>query len=167
MLKKVFLLFIISLCINKINYNKEVSSNNIIIEKDNNYIYAKLIIDKIGINKNLYEIDNPNNNIEKNITILKESIMPDKKNSIVFIAAHSGTGEIAFFEELDKLEENDEVILIYNNKKYIYKVLNIWEENKNGYINVNKEKENQLILTTCSPHKENYQLIINCIEKES
>ena len=43
----------------------------------------------------------------------------------------------------------------------------MWEEIKNGFINVNKEPDNQLILTTCSPIHNNYQLIVNCIEKES
>ena len=167
MIKKIIIIILtISISIfNKkgiINVNKPNISIPI-----NNEIIGKLIIEKININKELYNINNINNNVEKNITILKESIMPDKNNSIVFIAAHSGTGEIAYFNELDKLEINDEIILIYNNKKYKYIVKEIWEEKKNGYINVNKEKEKQLILTTCSPNKDKYQLIINCIEKES
>ena len=85
----------------------------------------------------------------------------------MFIAAHSGIGKIAYFEELDELKPNDEIILNINNKTYKYIVKEYWEEKKNGYINVNKESKKQLILTTCSPNKDNYQLIINCIEKES
>ena len=54
-----------------------------------------------------------------------------------------------------------------NNKQYIYIVKDIWEEPKNGYINVNKENKKQLILTTCSPTNSKKQLIVNCIEKES
>ena len=38
---------------------------------------------------------------------------------------------------------------------------------KNGYIHINKEPTKQLILTTCSPNKEGYQLVINSIKKES
>ena len=68
---------------------------------------------------------------------------------------------------LDKLEINDEIILIIENNKNTYKVKDIWEEKKNGYININKENKKQLVLTTCSPNKEGYQLVINCIEKES
>lgn len=136
------------------------------IKEEDNKI-GKIIIEKININRPLYNINDSKNNIEENITILKESIMPDKENSIVFIAAHSGTGPIAFFKNLNRLEEEDEVILEYDNKTYRYIVKNIWETEKNGYISVNKEKNNQLILTTCSPNKDKYQLIINCIQKES
>ena len=85
----------------------------------------------------------------------------------MIIAAHSGIGPIAYFQELNKLELNDEITLIIENKTYTYKVKDIWEEKKNGYINFNKENKKQLILTTCSPNKEGYQLVINCIEKES
>lgn len=84
----------------------------------------------------------------------------------MFIAAHSGVGKIAYFERLDELEINDEIILKIDNKEYSYIVKNTWEEKKNGYINVNKESKNQLILTTCSPTKAKYQLIVNCTIKE-
>ena len=45
----------------------------------------------------------------------------------------------------------------------------MWEVPKTGNINVEKTKDNQLVLTTCSEEKENYQLIINSIQikKES
>lgn len=115
----------------------------------------------------LFNLNSDKNNVDKNITILKESILPPNKSSIIFIAAHSGTGPLAYFNKLDKLEKNDKIILNLNKRKYVYKVKDIWESKKNGYINVNKEIENQLILTTCSPTKNNYQLIINCIQKES
>ena len=85
----------------------------------------------------------------------------------MIIAAHSGEGKIAYFEELDKLRINDEITLIYNNKKYTYQVNEIWEEKKNGYININRENKKQLVLTTCSPTKKDYQLVVNSIEKES
>lgn len=142
----------------KIIYNKEK-------ENDNTIGYIR--IDKLNINEKLYKIDCPENNVDEHITILKESILPDKENSIVFIAAHSGTGEIAYFRDLNKLKTNDIIILNINKKNYTYIVKEMWEDPKNGYININKEKENQLILTTCSPNNSKKQLIVNCIEKES
>ena len=165
MLKKMLIIiFIISIILP----NKKastISNNNINIK--NSDIIGEIIIPKINIDKPLFRVQSPENNIEKNITILKESIFPDKDNSIMLLAAHSGTGEIAYFNDLDKLTIEDEIILIINKTKYIYKVNNIWEEKKNGYININKENKKQLVLTTCSPNKEGYQLVINCIEKES
>lgn len=129
----------------------------------NNNSYGIIIINKINLKEELFPIDSEENNIERHVSILKGSIYPD----LMIIAAHSGIGPIAYFQELDKLELNDEIILIIKNQKHIYKVKDIWEEKKNGYINFNKENQKQLILTTCSPNKEGYQLVINCIEKES
>lgn len=143
----------------KIIYNK----NDL---KENNQIgYIK--INSLNIDEKLYKINSPENTVDKHVTILKESIFPDNDNSIVFIAAHSGTGDIAYFKNLDLIKENDTIILNLNNKNYEYYVKEMWEEPKNGYININKEEKKQLILTTCSPKNYRKQLIVNCIEKES
>lgn len=128
---------------------------------------GSLKIKKLNINQSLYKLDSEKNNIEKNVTILKDSIMPDQKESIVFLAAHSGTGKIAYFEELNQLTVGDIINLEYKNKKYEYQINKIWEENKNGYIHINKEDSNQLVLTTCSPTKINKQLVINSINKST
>lgn len=131
-----------------------------------NYEYMTLIINNINLKEKIYNLNDKRNNIEEHVTILKESIMPDKNNSILFIAAHSGTGKIAYFNRLNELKKGDKVILIFHSKTITYIVKDIWEENKNGYINVKKDTKNQLVLTTCSPNKKNKQLIINCIEKD-
>lgn len=180
MIKKVLIIYLllIVLTILKLdNYNnysidKTFTINNIkipqimnIAKGNKNNIIGKLIIKKIHLKNDLYDINDKRNNIEENVTILKESTMPDQENSIIFIAAHSGVGNKAFFKKLDKLEKNDQINLIYKDKEYNYIVKDIIEIKKNGFINVRKEKENQLILTTCSPNKEKYQLVINCIEK--
>lgn len=124
---------------------------------------GKLEINKINLSKKLYTLNDPLNNIEKNITILNYSNEPSAENSIIFVAAHSGTGKLAFFKDLDKLQINDQINLTFKNKKYIYQIKDIWEIKKDGNISVEKELNNQLVLTTCSPKKDNYQLIINSI----
>lgn len=126
---------------------------------------GKLLIPKISLEEELYSINSPNNNIEKHVTILSQSEDPSIENSTMFIAAHSGTGHLAYFKNLDKLSINNEITLQYKNKTYTYIVKDIWEEKKTGTITVPVESVNQLILTTCSPSKDNYQLIINCIIK--
>lgn len=130
---------------------------------------GKLEIEKIKLKQKLYPINSPKNNIEKNVTILSYSEEPNIDNSIMFIAAHSGTGKLAYFKNLNKLKKNDIIKLTFKNNNYIYKVKDIWEIKKTGTIDVEKENSTQLILTTCSPTKENYQLIINSIQikKES
>ncbi len=87
--------------------------------------------------------------------------MPNKKNSIVILAAHSGNGKIAYFNKLNELIKGDIITLEYKNILYHYKINNIWEEEKNGYIHINKTEQKQLILTTCSPNNKNKQLVIN------
>ncbi len=151
--------------INKIKTNI-ATINSIPITKKEESPIGRIIIPKLNIKHNLYDKNSEENNIEKNITILDGSMEPEEENSILFIAAHSGTGKIAYFKHLDSLKENDDVILIYKGKTYYYKVEKEWEIPKNGYIEVPKENNKQLVLTTCSPQKEGQQLIINCIEKE-
>ena len=158
MVKRLYILFLLIIVITtpisivKISKTKEPINNT----------YGTIIIDRINLKEELFPINSKENTIERHVSILKEST-----DDLMIIAAHSGIGPIAYFQELDKLELNDEIILIIKNKKRTYKVKDIWEEKKNGYINFNKENKNQLILTTCSPNKEKYQLVINCIEKES
>ena len=135
------------------------------LKEDDNI--GNIKIDKINLENKLYDIDSNKNNVDLNVTILKESIEPTNDNSIMFIAAHSGYGDKAYFRNLDKLDINDEIILEYKNVKYKYIVIDKWEEKKDGDIEVNKTKEKQLILTTCSTKDKNKQLVINCIEKES
>lgn len=135
------------------------------LKEDDNI--GNIKIDKINLENKLYDIDSNKNNVDLNVTILKGSIEPTNDNSIMFIAAHSGYGDKAYFRNLDKLDINDEIILEYKNVKYKYIVIDKWEEKKDGDIEVNKTKEKQLILTTCSTKDKNKQLVINCIEKES
>lgn len=128
---------------------------------------GKLIINKINLEENLYSKDSFYNKVSLHVKILEESTSPINNDSIMILAAHSGTGRIAYFENLDELNINDTIILIYNNKSYYYKVNDIFEEKKTGYIHIDKDEKRQLVLTTCHPKKPKYQLIINCIEKES
>lgn len=150
---------------NKAKIDYQYTTNNKYNYKDTPI--GILIINKINLKKELYDINSTNNTIEKNITILKGSIDPSYNNSILFIAAHSGSGKLAFFKNLNQLQINDEIILIYKNKKYTYHVNKIWEQEKSSYIDVYKNTKKQLVLTTCSPTNKNKQLIISSIIKES
>ena len=149
---------------NEIKNTNQSIKNNIIIKQEQPI--GKLTIEKINLEKPLYEITSRKNNVEENVTILNGSIEPNKNNSIFFLAAHSGPGDIAFFNDLDNLNINDKILLEYKNNNYIYIVKDIWETTKDGNIEINKEKNNQLILTTCSKKDKYKQLILNCIKIE-
>ena len=152
--------------INKVSYNTKIKEFNpklkeISIEKPKYYIKIK----SLNIQKPIYNIESDKNNVEENVTLLQETNTPEKENSHIFIAAHSGTGDIAYFNDIDKLKKDNEIIITYNNKEYIYKVYNIKLEHKNGYIHINKYIKNTVTLTTCSKIKDK-QLIITAIKKD-
>ena len=86
--------------------------------------------------------------------------MPDHENSLLAIAAHSGNGRKSFFKDLDKLSINDEIIIYYNNNEYFYKINNIYEEEKDGTIEIKKDDYSKLVLTTCNQKDKTKQIII-------
>lgn len=124
---------------------------------------ARLEIKKLGINRYIYNLDSSYNTVEKNISILKESVLPDQDNSIVFLAAHSGNSKISYFNNLDHLTLNDTIYFFYNNYKYSYQITHIYEDDKNGYIGIYKNDKKQLILTTCSTKNKKKQLIVESV----
>ena len=177
---KILLLLIIyiGICFNIYNINNDKNTTKIntsLVTKIGRNIQnikykedkiGELYIKNINLKENLYKENSYLNNVDKNIAIIKGSSSPEIDNSIMVIAAHSGTGHLAYFQDLNKLNINDEVLLNYNNKNYIYTIKDMWNDKKTGTIKIPKENTNQLILTTCSPNRKNYQLIINCTKKE-
>ncbi len=146
-----------------INKQMNIAKPKLLETNEKKDLIATISINKINlINKPLYKINSTYNDISKNIQVLKESNFPDNDNSIIFLAAHSGLGPQAYFKNLYKLSINDCIELNYNNIKYRYTVSNIYEEDKKGFININKNKTNILILTTCSENI-GKQLIIEAI----
>ena len=134
--------------------NTNTSYISTVSKEENNEIIGTLTIDKLNLSKNIYNINSSHNNVEENVTILNDDI------NLIVLAAHSGPGYIAFFNDLDKLELNDTVNLTYNNKNLVYIVTNIEEQTKDGTIEINKTDKQRLILTTCSKKDKNKQLVI-------
>lgn len=145
----------------KVNINNDVKISKV---EDNEYLgYIEIPI--INLRKNLFKINSKKNNIEYNVEILKGSIFPNEDNSIIFLAAHSGTGDNAFFNDLKLLNQGDIILLSYNSIIYKYIVTTKMEVTKNGYITGNRTNNDEIILTTCSDSL-NKQLIINGILKK-
>lgn len=127
--------------------NTNTSYISTVNKDENDEIIGTLTIDKLNLSRKIYNINSSHNNVEENVTILNDDM------NLIVLAAHSGPGYIAFFNDLDKLELNDTVNLTYNNKKLVYKVTNIEEQPKDGTIEINKTDKQRLILTTCSKKK--------------
>lgn len=149
------------------NYNKgntldetsDVKVEKIEAEGKEEY-FAILEIPKINLTQGFYNINSNKNNVNAHVTMLKESSMPNTNGSVIYLAAHSGTGYIAYFKNIDKLSIDDVINIKYQNKTYSYSINDIYEMPKNGTITVNHNiHENYLVLTTCSKNK-NMQLVI-------
>ena len=100
------------------------------------------------------------NNIDYHVQILKPSDFPDVLNGNFILAAHSGSGSIAYFKNLYKVELNDIARVIYDGKRYTYKVVNIYKEDKDGSVGIYRDKnKTTLTLITCSKNDKNHQTI--------
>ncbi|HIS38004.1 MAG TPA: sortase [Candidatus Onthousia faecavium] len=140
------------------NSNTNYLDNSIVTKND---VIATLEIPKINLKRDIYSLANPHNNVEENVTILTDT------ENLIVLAAHSGPGDIAYFNDLDKLILNDTINLTYKNTNQLYKITNIEEQPKDGNIEIKKSNQKRLILTTCSKKSNNKQLVIIAkIEKD-
>lgn len=166
-IKFIFLIILINIFLNykgnknetfiEIN-NKEITYNEMLTPT--NY-FAKLEIPEISLEKELVNINSIDNNVNKNIEIIFPSKMPNEKNSMLILAAHSGNSNVSYFKDLHKLKINDLASIYYNNKIYTYKVTLIERQTKNKKINIKKDNnKNILILTTCDQKNKSKQIVI-------
>ena len=119
-----------------------------------------LSIPKINMNKGFYPKDSPYNDVEKNLLLVKESSYPNEALGNLIIAAHSGTGWKAFFNDLYKLSVGDEAIIEFQGKKYTYKFVNIYKASKTGTISIYRNKnKTTLTLVTCTNNDSKTQTI--------
>ena len=126
---------------------------------DINYL-AFLEIPKINLNQGLLPINSLYNNVNYHVEILKISDLPDKINGNFILAAHSGTSSIAYFRNLYKLKLDDIASIIYNNKKYTYKIVNIYNQTKKGSLNIYRDtNKTTLTLITCTKDDKTNQTV--------
>ena len=126
------------------------------------YDEQREVFEKIDLKRPIYPTTSVNNTVDKNVTILEPSTMPDQENSRIILAAHSGPGAIAFFDRLDELTYHDIVTFTYKNQIYTYEVIGIEQQEKDGTITIPKNSYQSLILTTCSKQDATKQLIVTC-----
>ncbi len=150
-------------------YNNKITENNKIgytLNKETNYRVKDdpydgvLVIPKINLKKGIYKIDDKRNNIEENIMIHKSSSYPNLNNSNLILIAHSGSGEKAYFKDLNKLDNDSLIEYYYDHIKYIYKIDNIYKVDKTGKVNIKRNKEKKTIsLITCDQQDKSKQIV--------
>ena len=127
--------------------------------KRGNYL-GVLKIDKIGLEQGFYDKDNENNNVGKNVTLLGPSNYPDEKNGNTILVAHSGSSYLGYFKNLWKLSKGDLATIYYKNKTYVYKIVNIYNDIKDGDVTIYRDRnKNTLTMITCTKDSDTEQTI--------
>ena len=144
----------------------DIKNNKVNVSKVNNKTVdykAILSIPKIDLVGKIYDINSKLNNVNKNIQVISPSTFPDVENSNLILASHSGNSKISYFKNLDKLILDDDVYLYYQDKKYEYKVKDIYNQEKDGEIEIIKNKNTDtLSLITCDKNDKRYQIVFIC-----
>ena len=139
-----------------INITEEEQGNQPIIEEEeegkvtNEYI-GYLTIPKINLTKGFLDKRSTENDVDKNILVVNGSNYPNVERGNFIIAGHSGTGWNSFFDDLYKLNIDDIAEVTYKNKKYTYKIVNIYKQPKVGNIAIYRDyNKTTLTLITCT-----------------
>ena len=147
------------------NYNEEVGyiNNN----KNKEEYLGILEIKKIKLRKGFYKLNSNLNNVDKNITIVSSSDMPNVNKGNLILASHSGNSSVSYFRYLDKLDMEDIASIYYLGKKYYYKLINYYDVDKNGSVQIIKNNDiNTLTLITCKKNTDKQTVFIFELNKE-
>lgn len=110
---------------------------------------AILEIPKINLKKGMVESTKNFSSINYAISIDKSSNYPNEEGNFI-LYAHSGNSKIAYFRNLNKLNVNDEVFVYYEGVKYSYQIINKYEIEKTGKMEVIRNSKRKLItMVTC------------------
>lgn len=124
-----------------------------------NYI-GTLKISAINLKRGFLNIDSPYNNVSRNVTVVKESIFPDEENSHLILVAHSGNCVVCYFDKLYKLEKGNTAVVNYKNKDYTYKLVNIYNVEKTGQVEIKRDpNKDTLTLITCTHNSDHEQTV--------
>ena len=147
------------------NYNEEVSYKN--NNKTKEEYLGILEIKKIKLRKGFYKFNSNLNDVDKNIMIVSSSNMPDVNKGNLILASHSGNSSVSYFRYLDKLDMEDIASIYYWGKKYDYKLINYYDVDKNGSVQIIKNNDiNTLTLITCKKNTDKQTVFIFELNKE-
>ena len=119
-----------------------------------------LEIPKIGLKRGFYGFDSRYNNIERNVTLVGGSTMPDVVNVNLILMAHSGSAYFSFFAYLYRLNVGDMAYVTYNGIKYKYQIVNIYNIPKTGQATITRNMDRScMTLITCTKDSETEQTI--------
>lgn len=142
------------------NNNQEEIKKEEYVDPYLKYYIGTLEIPKINLSKGFTDINSKYNTVNKNIQVVETSTYPDVDKGNFIIAAHSGTSYLAYFRNLYKLTIGDEAFVKYNNKKYTYHIVNIYEQEKTGKIAIYRDlNKTTMTLVTCTKDSKTKQTV--------
>lgn len=128
-------------------------------EVTNDYV-GYLTIPKINLTKGFLDKRSTENNVDKNLLVVSGSNYPNTERGNFIIAGHSGTGWNSFFNDLYKLQVGDVAYVTFQNKKYIYSIVNIYTQPKVGKLAIYRNYDKTtLTLITCTNNSSETQTI--------
>ena len=145
------------------SFNKEKEEekdDDVWVDPYLSYYIGSIEIPKINLNRGFVSPDSPYNHVDMNIQIIKGSTYPNVSKGNFILAAHSGNSYLSYFHNLYKLGIGDIAYINYQNKKYTYKIVNIYEQPKVGKIGIYRDSEKTcLTLITCTRNKSDKQTV--------
>jgi len=144
--------------------DETIEEEPLVEEQNNDYTYEEYLgvidIPKINLYKGFYTKTSNLNNVKFNLYVLSVSAYPDTDRGNLIIAGHSGNYNNSYFRNLYLLETGDDIIIHYNNKKYIYEIAKIYYEEKTGSVRILRDNsKTTLTLITCTKDDNNHQTI--------
>ena len=119
-----------------------------------------LEIPKIDFKRGFLGLGARYNKVNYNVTVINGSTFPDEENNNLILASHSGGCSVCFFNNLFKLSIGDEAYINYKNVRYAYKMVNIYEVEKDGTVPIYRDYEkNTLTLITCTKYSKTKQTV--------
>ena len=156
-------------------YTKNVEKQEIVIQEEEKYkpiedqelpgevtneYVGYLTIPKINLTKGFLDKRSEENDVDKNLLVVSGSNYPNTERGNLIIAGHSGTGWNSFFNDLYKLETGDIAYVTFQNKKYTYTIVNIYQQAKVGKLAIYRDyNKTTLTLITCTNNNSTTQTV--------
>ena len=148
------------------NTEKQVPVAEESVEKKLNKIsvfHLSIDTDKFSVDTDIIEGDT-DQDLHKGVVHQKGSAFPSRFGGNVVITGHRwypGDGEFSkIFENIDKLKKDDKIDIIYNNKKYIYKIINKVIVDTNNAKFLEHTSDPHLTIYTCHPKYTSKQRLV-------
>lgn len=145
-LKSSFQFFLLLLCLLFPSTEKIISSN----------IYAELSIPKLNLKESIYLKDSKYNDVTQEFYLF----LAEEESSQMVILSHSRNEKVSYFNHLDDLQIFDEIIVTIKGTRYFFKVMDIYQEEKDGKIIIKNSNEMSLTLVICTKYTNHLQTII-------